>query len=203
MELTGLLTDAVNIYNDNKALLEILPKYLTEDNVQALSKLLETLNTSNIEEVTELLNRPVMKAFISNLPELVQSISDVMPLVEQLQKDMNDPEIQACMDRLPETLTKLGKIQATLNENQELLDMLSEILTEENIKQIGSLLEDIDEDKAAETAKALETVTGSADVILSRATQLLSPESDYTIFTLVEEGTDSSVMFVYQTPGIE
>lgn len=201
-ELTSLVSKAVNLYESNKVLLEILPKYLTEENVQALSKLIDDIDSSNLKEVYELLNRPVMKTFIKNLPGLAKSLMDVMPMIEQFEKDMENPALKQAMDALPETLVALGELQASLNENKELIDELTSLLSEENIGKINKLLDTADTRKTSELLSDYGELAENTKGLMGRAAAMLDKKSSYDIFSDAAEGTKTGVTFIYQTPAI-
>ena len=201
-ELTDLVSQAVELYESNKVLLELLPKYLTEENVTALSKLLEDMDSSNLKEVAELLNRPVMKSFVKNLPGITGSLTELMPVVEAFEEDMKDPEVQKAVDNLPQTLLTLGELQSALNENKELIDTLMGLLTEENLEKINSLLENTDPEKTNEALESYGVLAENADEITARLSAALSEENEYDIFTQAPDNAETSVIFIYQTPGI-
>ncbi len=201
-EFTGLLSDAVSLYQTNKALLAVLPKYLTEENIAALTRLLTDLDNADLDEVQKLLSNPVLLRFFKGLPELARDLNAVMPIVEQFRTDMEDPEIKAALDALPQTLAQLSAIQTKINENRELIDTLNTLLSEENINKITNLLDSADQTKFSEMLSDYGVLAENADALMASLSAMLDPASSYGIYSQAAAGAETSVMFVYQTPSI-
>lgn len=201
-EFTGMLSDAVKLYQTNKALLAVLPKYLTEENIAALTKLLNDLDNADLDEVQKLLSNPVLLRFFKGLPELAEDLNAVMPIVEQFRTDMENPEIKAALDALPETLSQLAAIQTKINENRELIDTLNTLLSEENINKITNLLDSADQAKISDMLSDYGVLAENADVLMASLSAMLDPAGSYTIYSQAAKGAETTVMFVYQTPSI-
>ena len=201
-EFTALLSDAVSLYQTNKALLAVLPKYLTEENINALTKLLTDLDKANLGEVQKLLSNPVLLRFFKDLPELAKDLNAVMPIVEQFRTDMEDPQVKAALDALPQTLKQLSAIQAKINENKELIDTLNTLLSEENINKITNLLDSADQTQFSEMLSDYGVLAENADALMASLSAMLDPANSYSIYSQAAKGAETSVMFVYQTPSI-
>ncbi len=201
-EFTAMLSDAVKLYQNNKALLAILPKYLTEENIAALTKLLGDLDNTDLTEVKKLLSNPVLLRFFKGLPELAKDMNAVMPIVEQFRTDMEDPAVKAALETLPETLSQLSSLQSKINENRELIETLNSLLSEDNINKISRLLDSVDEATFADALSDYGVLAENSDALMASLSAMLDPASSYTIYSQAAQGTEASVMFVYQTPSI-
>ncbi|HBL40044.1 MAG TPA: hypothetical protein DDY98_00115 [Ruminococcaceae bacterium] len=201
-EFTSMISDAVKLYQSNKALLTVLPKYLTEENITALTKLLSDLDNANLAEVQKLLSNPVLLSFFKGLPELAKDLNAVMPIVEQFRTDMENPEIKAALEALPETLNQLSALQTKINENREMIDTLANLLSEENLNKINKVLASADTDRIADTLSDYGALAEHSDTLIASLSAMLAPESAYEIYTQADADAATSVMFIYQTPSI-
>ncbi len=201
-EFTGMISDAVKLYQNNKALLAVLPKYLTEENITALTKLMNDLDNTDLNQVKTLLSNPVLLSFIKGLPELAEDLNAVMPIAEQFRTDMQKPEIKAALELLPETLSQLSALQTQINENREMIDKLTGLLSEENLNKIDRLLSTADSSRLADTLSDYGVLAEQSDTLIAALSAMLEPESSYSIYSQSATGTETSVMFIYQTPSI-
>ena len=177
-------------------------KYLTEENIAALTKLLGDLDNTDLTEVKKLLSNPVLLRFFKGLPELAKDMNAVMPIVEQFRTDMEDPAVKAALETLPETLSQLSSLQSKINENRELIETLNSLLSEDNINKISRLLDSVDEATFADALSDYGVLAENSDALMASLSAMLDPASSYTIYSQAAQGAEASVMFVYQTPSI-
>ena len=151
----------------------------------------------------KLLSDPNVQQFLSLLPSASGEFKDALPLLQSLSNDMQDPEVQATIDNLPDTMSKISDIQGELDSNQELLNSLSTLLNEDNMTKITNLMNSV---SAADFASKLEkygVLTDNSDELLQKATKMIEYGNEYKIYSSVADGIESSVMFVMKTPSIE
>lgn len=103
----------------------------------------------------KLLSDPNVQQFLSLLPSASGEFKDALPLLQSLSNDMQDPEVQAAIDNLPDTMSKISDIQGELDSNQELLNSLSTLLNEDNMTKITNLMNSV---SAADFASKLENM---------------------------------------------
>ncbi|MBR5507595.1 MAG: hypothetical protein IKV88_06070 [Clostridia bacterium] len=191
--LTDSFSKALNVYSSNKKLLDVLGKYLTDENIETISNLSKTLNDPKTAEALELLKNPLVKSFFSDLPELLESADKMSSLMSQLQNDMKDPEVKKAMDNLPKTLETLSEMQKTLNDNKALIDTLSSFANVD-LTEIANIL-------SSETS-VISELSANSDVLMPKIKSWIAFGNEYGLFSGHAEGTDTSLMFIYMTPSI-
>ena len=202
-ELAQMINDATSLYESNKPLIDVLSKNLTPQNIETLKTLLDSSSNSDLQKMIKLLSDPNVQQFLSLLPSASNEFKDALPLLQSISNDMQNPEVQAAINNLPDTMSKISDIQSELDSNQELLNSLSTLLNEDNMTKITNLMNSV---SAADFASKLEkygVLTDNSDELLQKATKMIEYGNDYKIYSSVADGIESSVMFVMKTPSIE
>jgi len=133
---------------------------------------------------------------------LVDDINALLPMIDSMSEDMQDPEVQESIDNLPETSEKLKDISAKLEENKSLIDELSGFLTEENIDELSDIADQV-KDENLTTLLGISGISAEdAKDVVPRLKEILLYSDEYTIFSKAAANTETNVMFVYQTPSI-
>ena len=203
----GAVTEAADLYSENEKMLQTLGAYMTEDNLKKLDKLMVDLEKTDLDAVSKTLSDPKLKLLLHLLPQLSKSLAgvselaadlnDVMPIFKQLSKDMEDPEIQKCLEDLPKTLEKLDKILKTLEDNKELLTAAGAFVTPDKQQYIETLT------GTAEKYADFATLNEAQIAALSgKAKAWLRAGSRYSIYTDRFENMKSTVTFAYKTDAI-
>ena len=206
-EVMNAVNDATVLYRENEKLITVLGSYMTDENMTKLNKLINDLNNTDIEALSETLNDPMLQTLLLFLPELSESLKDVsvladdieaaMPIFESLSKDMEDPEIKQSIENLPETLKKLNEILTVLEENQELLEVVGEMATDDNVAKIESIM------ATADKYSNMGTLTeDQTEALAGRVKEWIIFGEEYDIFTEKTENMSSSVVFIYKTDAI-
>lgn len=201
-DLASTLTDAVQVYNDNKALLKVLEKYMTEENINALKSLIDSTDDMNLDQVVELLSNPVLQKFFKELPAISKDMQTVAPMLSGLSEDLADPEVQKALDNLPSTLETLKKLETTLNDNEELLTELSDALNSDTMEQLQSVMDSLSGFTDAEVLNQYADLIDNADDLIARAQAWVKAGQEYNIFTTANDNAETSVMFIYETSPI-
>ena len=201
--ITGILDDALKLYNNNRNLISLIGKYATPENAEAISSMLETLNDPDVKAALKLLSDPSVQALISRLPGIVDGFNEISPVLEELQKDMERPEIQAEIAKLPETIEALSEISKVISDNSDELNALTSIMNEDGTKVLESLLESVDADDLKKFEDKYGGLVDNGDLLVELAEKWLSFGREYGLFTESTENMNTSLMFVYNTPGIE
>ena len=198
-ELASSVSDVTKLYNDNKALLDVLEKYMTTENLSAIEKLIEDTDDVDLQQAAKLLNNPILQKFFKQLPALSKDMETVMPIITGLSEDMQKPEVQKAMNNLPQTIETLKKLKTTIDKNQELFDALGETLDEETIASLKGIMGSLETLISENDLEAYSKLADNADELIARAKQWLEAGKEYDIFTTKGKASSSSVMFIYET----
>lgn len=205
-QLNGLVTmvdDAVALYNDNQALLQLLPKYMTQENLDTITNLTNSTDKSSLKEFLTLLADPNVQKFIKIMPGAASELSDLAPIMQELSQDMEKPEVQAAINNLPETMEKINALETSLQDNQQLIDGLSTLLTQENMDILSSALENADSAEFVNKLEKYGVIMDNSDALVERVNAMLKYSKQYGIFTDSAEGMETSTLFVMKTAPVE
>ena len=214
-ELSSSITKAAKLYEENKELISVLKKYLTEENVEKLKKLTADLSEADLAQYKELLSNPLFKRFFKDLPKLAEDLEDVMPIVEALEKDLDDPEVKASLDKLPETLNELNDKQGgldeklppdiigTISDNQELIDSLLELTSDNNMSKISDILDAVNKYDISSMISEYTKIADNAQDVSAKLEAMISLGGEYKIFTSAESDMKTTTAFVFNTPSIK
>ena len=202
-ELSSSITKAAKLYEENKELISVLKKYLTEENVEKLKKLTADLSEADLAQYKELLSNPLFKRFFKDLPKLAEDLEDVMPIVEALEKDLDDPEVKASLNKLPETLNELNDIIGTISDNQELIDSLLELTSDNNMSKISDILDAVNKYDISSMISEHTKIADNAKDVSAKLEAMISLGGEYKIFTSAESDMKTTTAFVFNTPSIK
>ena len=198
-ELASSVSEVTKLYNDNKALLDVLEKYMTTENLAAIEKLIEDTDDVDLQQAAKLLNNPILQKFFKQLPALSKDMESVMPIITGLSEDMQKPEVQKALNNLPQTIETLKKLKTTIDKNQELFDTLGETLDEETIASLKGIMGSLETLISENDLEAYSKLADNADELIARAKQWIEAGKEYDIFTTKGKASSTSVMFIYET----
>ena len=198
-ELASSVSDVTKLYNDNKALLDVLEKYMTTENLAAIEKLIEDTDDVDLQQAAKLLNNPILQKFFKQLPALSKDMEAVMPIITGLSEDMQKPEVQKALNNLPQTIETLKKLKITIDKNQELFDTLGETLDDDTIASLKGIMGSLETLISENDLEAYSKLADNADELIARAKQWIEAGKEYDIFTTKGKASSSSVMFIYET----
>ena len=196
--LTSVMSDAVELYNSNKALIDVLSKYATPTNSEQLEKLLKVFTSEDAKKAISLLSDSSVVNFLADLADL----GDTIPIASSLAKDLQNEDVQKALENLPETLEKLSEIQKTLDDNSELIDTFMSLLSDDTMDTITSLMSLAGTADFASLEEKYSSLASNADVIVDKMEKWIDFGKEYKIFTEATDDMDTSVMFIYMTPSI-
>lgn len=202
IELTGSISEVTKLYNENKALIDVIGKYMTEENINNIKKLTEDTKDVNLDEVTRLLSNPVLQVFFKQLPTIAQDVQALTPLAEGLKKDLSDPAVKKAIDNLPHTLETLKKLQKEVDANQELFKTLENSLDSKTIASLQELMKSLDGMLKDDTVEKYLNLAGGADSLVLRVKEWVKAGQQYNLFTKAGKNAKTSVMFVFETESI-
>ena len=201
-ELASSVSDVTKLYNDNKALLDVLEKYMTKENIEAIQKLIEDTDDTDLEQVAKLLNNPILQKFFKQLPTLSKDMETVMPIITGLSTDMQKPEVQKALKNLPQTIETLKKLKTTIDKNQDLFNTLGNTLDDDTIASLKGIMSSLDKIISENDLEAYAKLADNADDLIARAKAWIEAGQKYDIFTTKGAASSTSVMFVYETAAV-
>lgn len=205
--LMGAVSDAALLYRDNRALIETLSGYMTQENLQLLDQLLADMQQIDMVRLEALLDCTLFQQLVDLLSLIDQEIRDVvtvaedavaiMPVMDAMKAELEQPEQAASMERLPETITQLRGLIQTLGENQNVLDDLSSLQSSRVTDNLRTVM------GVAQKYAGLQSLNAAQQQNLSYRMQVwLSFGEEYDIFTQRTDAMASSVTFVYKVASI-
>lgn len=206
-DIMSAIEKASVLYSENEKMLKVLGGYMTEENIAKLDKLVTDLNNTDLEAVSTTLSDPQMQLLLKLLPKLSESladisvlaedINDIMPIFQNLSKDMEDPEIKKSVENLPQTLETLNEILTVINENKEMLESLGDLASDDKIAQIESIMSTADKYVASGVLSDEQT-----EILATRLKTWLNFGAEYDIFTKRTQSAESSVVFMFKTDAV-
>ena len=197
--LLDVVGEAVELYNSNKALINVLAKYSTGENAEQLKKLIEFMTDSNTVKAINLLSDSSVVKFFADLSDLDGAI----PMADSLLKDLQDPEVRKAIDNLPQTLEEINKLQDALEDNSDTIDYLMSLFNEDTMDAVSKIVSMLDEADLAQLQDKYGSLAESAGEIAGRIEKWIEFGKSYRIFTSAPDDMTTSVFFVYMTPSIE
>ncbi len=197
-EMMSVMQKAVSLYEENEKLLNVMSEYLTPANIEKLSSFLNSLDPEEMQSLIELLsNVPALSNVISSLKELGEGVNEIMPILEGLSEALKDPEVAKSLENLPETLEALDGLVKYLNENKEVIDMLTEFMNSDSMSEFAGILDTLI--KGSEGAGSLDVsqLTGGAKELVLRMDEWM--QFPYNIYTSAPEYMKTSCMFICKT----
>ena len=205
--LINAVGDASKLYEENKALIDVLNKYITDGNLDRLEKVLNDLEKLDTDSIGQLADYKPFSNLVKligkldkNLGNLVQFTEDylkIAPIFADINKDLKNAEVQNAINNLPQTIKKLRSLVDVLRQSEDLLKQTSEVFNSESIKQIKDFA------NAVTTNESLNKLTkAQAQHLAERLEAWLDYGESYDIFTQRTEKQTSGVVFVYKTEAI-
>lgn len=206
-KLINAVGDAAELYEKNKGLIEVLNKYITEGNLKKLEKLLsdmENIDVKRIKSLTdftpfnqlmELLGK--LNRNIGGIAQLTEDYLGIVPVIESLNRDLEQAEIKNALDDLPQTIEKLRGLVDTLRDSEELLNKTVKLFSSDSMKRIKEFT------KLITDSASLDTLTAAqSERLAGRMRAWLDFGESYDIFTQRTKKQSSSVVFVYKMEAV-
>ncbi len=195
--LSSLVKQASSLYNDNAALINVLNKYTTPQNLATIQVLVEYIKTADFDGLEDALN--VINSIFGDEASQ-ETINQGLQLLKEMSSDLNDPQVQKAIDNLPTTVNTLSELQKAVEENQDLINALQALSESNALSSIDSNLSSI---KGSIATDSLSSISGvDANTLSAKMTAWLELGKTYTIFTTKADTASSSVMFVYKTDSV-
>lgn len=146
------LASMQNQVKENASLINNVKTSLNKENVQYLNNVLPQLvalkgdldkNKESLTAVKSLINKASTdkntQATLAKLQVLEQDLNTAKPIILEIQKNIT-PEQMKNLANAPELLNQLLKMQEDLKDNEKLLQVAQNALTEDNVKMAESLI---------------------------------------------------------------
>lgn len=199
-ELSGLVGQAATLYEENKALLDVLNNFATPQNMQTIQFLTDYISSADFAGLEDALK--VLNSFFGD-EESSAKIQQGLVLLERMSKDLSDPEVQKAVKNLPQTVATLQALQKAVDDNKDLIAALQTLAGSDVLTSIESALAGVEGSFAVGSLSQFATITGDADEITAKMTAWIELGKRYTIFTRKAENMSSSVMFVYKVDSLK
>lgn len=193
-DLVSSLSNAMSLFKNNDALLNVLGKYLTADNIAALKSFFTSVQNADLANNTALVNSA---ASLLGIGDLLTEYKNIEPLLSALVNDLNDPSVQAAIDNLPSTLAQIQAIQATLETNGDALNEIVRFLKSDSFNALMGLMSTYNENKDLFTA--LTASSRDLSEIVPYLEKWFNLANDYTLYTMAPANYKTEVMFIYKT----
>ena len=198
--LSSLVDKASSLYTDNKALIDVLNKYATPENMKTIQALSDYVSTADFEGLGTALD--AINSIFGN-DASAEKIQQGLSLLKQMSDDLSDPNVKKAIQNLPNTVSTLSSLQAAINENKQLINVLKTLSESDVLSSIGNALSDVEGSLAADGLSQYANITGNADEITAKMTAWIELGKSYSIFTKKSNGMDSSVMFVFKVDSLK
>ncbi len=198
--LSDLVGQAATLYDENKALLDVLNKFSTPQNMQTIQLLTEYISTADFDGLQDALD--IINSIFGDDASAAK-IQEGMELLRQMSEDLSNPEVQKAIKNLPQTVSTLNALQKAVDENRDLIAALQTLAESDVFMSIDSALSGVEGSLAAGGISQYATITGDADEITAKMTAWIELGKRYTIFTRKTENMTSSVMFVYKVDSLK
>lgn len=199
-ELSSLIGQASTLYDENKALIDVLNNFATPQNMETLQVLTDYISSADFAGLEEALK--VLNTFFGD-DESSAKIQQGLALLQKMSEDLSDPEVKKSIDNLPQTVSTLSALQKAMDENRDLIAALQTLADSDVFSSIDSALAGVEGSLAAGSLSQFATITGDADEITAKMTAWIELGKRYTIFTRKTDNMSSSVMFVYKVESLK
>lgn len=196
--LTSLINQASSLYSENAALINVLNKYTDQQSLQTIQALVEYISTADFAGLEDALT--VINSIFGDEASQ-QTINQGLQLLQQMSNDLNDPQVKAAINNLPNTISTLTELQKAMDENKELIDALKTLADSNALASLDTTLSSLKGTIATDSISFLSGV--DANELSAKMTAWLELGKSYTIFTKKTSEMTSSVMFVFKTDAVK
>ena len=180
---------------------------MTEENLAAMEKLLTDLEAIDIDRLQALIDCDLFQQLVDlislidtearDLVTVTEDALALMPMIDALKADLQDPELKASVERLPQIISELRGIIQVLEANREVFDDLAVLQDTDIAAGLQTVL------SVASKYSALDGLTqAQQNNLVGRMREWLAFGEEYDIFTQRTDSTESSVAFIYKVQGI-
>lgn len=203
LDMTDIMAEAVAAYEQNKALLAFFDTYLTTENVATLTNLANTVTPETIDSLTALASNPLVSFLLdAQTMAAITALSDAAPLLKEMLTAMQAPDVKQALDNLPQTVQTMQTVSASIEENEELLNSVSTIISTGGMDALTDLMDSLKDTDLSSLVNRYEQLMGNADGMTEKAKYWIRYGESYNIFTQAPEDFDTSLTFICKTAAI-
>ena len=191
--------DAMQAYEAQQPLLDVLQTYLTQENAALLQQTIDSLSGTTLQEYAALLQNPAFVSLLSDMGTVSSAFSQLIPVLTSFLAELSTPQVRASISALPDTMQKLRALSDALAENGQFLRTLTEFSDSGAMTQFASLLESVQSMLDSGAIETLQSLAGRTDRLQEKLTALLDEGKKYGIFTAAPQDAETSVYFVLKT----
>lgn len=195
--LTSLVNQASSLYDDNKALIDVLNKYTTPENLTKIQILVEYIRTADFDGLEDALG--IINSIFGDEAS-AETINQGLTLLKEMSTELNDPQVQKAIEKLPNTVSTLSELQKAVEDNKDLINALKSLSETNALSSIDTTLSSLKDSLATDGISALAGV--DANALSAKMTAWLELGKSYTIFTKKIDSMSSSVMFVFKLDSV-
>ena len=201
-EMLDILQKGLKVYNENQKMLETMTTILTPENIATLSEFMNSLDAEEMQSLINMMsNVPGLQSMMDSLLKLSTGMEEVMPILQSFSAALEDPEVAASLEKLPETLNTMAELMTFLNENKELLDVVTKLMETEDVKEITDIANSMQSGNLNLGNTDLSNLSVDTQELITRMELWLS--FDYGIYTSAYDNMDTSCMFICKTDPIK
>ena len=199
--MLDIVQKGLKVYNENQKMLNTMTEILTPENVETLTKFMSTLDVEEMQSLMNVMsNVPGLQSMLGSLLTMAEGLEDVKPILDQFSAALEDPEVAASMERLPETVATMTELMNFLNENKELLDVTTKLLESDDVKELEDVVNQLENSNIDLGSLGIDTSVNAEDLI---ARMKIFLELDYSIYTSAPDYMETSCMFICKTQPIK
>ena len=191
--------DAMQAYEAEQPLLDVLQTYLTQENAALLQQTIDSLSGATLQEYAALLQNPAFVSLLSDMTTVSAAFSGIIPVLASFLADLQTPQVRAAIAALPDTMDKLRAPTDALERNGRFLESVTEFSESGALGQFASLLSSVQSMLDSGVLDTLQSLAGRTDTLREKLTALLDEGKKYGIFTTAPQDAETSVYFVFKT----
>lgn len=206
-ELLSAVADAALLYDENKQLIEAIAPFATQENIDKLNKVIDDLDKIDMEQLQGVLDCTLLNELLSLLSRLDCSIGyiatltkdskELIPIMNDLNEQLQNEEVRNSIDNLPQTVERLHKLMDVLEQSRPLIESLEKLNDSEYAAQVNTVM------GIASKYTSLDCIGQAQSAHLAARTRAwLDFGEQYSIFTQKTDAMQSSVVFVYKVDSI-
>lgn len=204
-KLINAVISATDIYEKNKPLIDLLIDFMSDENIDAISKVVSDIDTlekaganSALAKSVSALNTVLagLSRDMGSLSGMINDLRTAVPVLEELESKLNTQEMKTISAQLDDSLNDIRELRGILEDSDKLINDMSVITNSDFTEQMQIILDTASRYTSGVMSQA------TAQNLAGRMKEWLRFGQSYDIFSGKAPGVSSTVMFVYKTAAI-